>query len=344
MKCKLPKFALVALLLQIGSALYGQQDPMFTKYFFNTLVYNPAYAGSKEYLSIVALAREQWVGWNQGLEEGKGGAPGSQTFTLHAPWHDRVGWGLSISNDRIGATKTTGVNAAYAYRVPFGKAKLSLGINAGAALWRADWSHLNIRDNRDPNFSDPTWSRWIPTVGAGLFFYSDDYYFGFSVPRLFNYNLRNPDDDTSIALSNAQVYRHFYFTAGGAIPVKGDDLIFKPSMLIKSVGLFSKFETYSNIKSVGAPTEFEVDLSMLFYRKFWAGVAFRSAFEAFNGLSSSDSFDAWVSFYLNNGFRIGAAYDFPVTTIRHQSVGSFELMLGYDFDFKVDRILTPRYF
>ncbi len=37
----------------------AQQDPMFTKYMFNTLNYNPAYAGSTEYLSIVAIWREQ---------------------------------------------------------------------------------------------------------------------------------------------------------------------------------------------------------------------------------------------------------------------------------------------
>ena len=97
---------------------------------------------------------------------------------------------------------------------------------------------------------------------------------------------------------------------------------------------------------IGAPTEFDIDLSLFFNETFWLGVSYRSAFEisAFGGESSNDSADIWFSVYLENGMRIGAAYDFTLTAIRNNSNGTFELMLGYDFDYKVRKVHTPRYF
>ena len=61
----------------MASFSHAQQDPMFTKYMFNTLIYNPAYAGTKDHLSIGLLHRDQWVK----LE----GAPTTQTLTVHTP-------------------------------------------------------------------------------------------------------------------------------------------------------------------------------------------------------------------------------------------------------------------
>ena len=99
----------------VGAAM-SQQNPMFTKYMFNSLVYNPAYAGSKDYLSAAALHRDQW--W--GLE----GAPKTQTFTIHSPLEDpRVGLGMSFYNDKIGPVDQTYFNTSYAYRIIFNQGK-----------------------------------------------------------------------------------------------------------------------------------------------------------------------------------------------------------------------------
>jgi len=44
---------------------------------------------------------------------------------------------------------------------------------------------------------------------------------------------------------------------------------------------------------------------------------------------------------LANGIRVGASFDQAINKIGAQS---FELMLGYDFDYEVKRLNTPRYF
>jgi len=66
-----------SLLVLATQASYAQQDPNFTQYMYNTLSINPAYAGSRDAFSAVALHRSQWLGFD--------GAPTSQTLSAHTP-------------------------------------------------------------------------------------------------------------------------------------------------------------------------------------------------------------------------------------------------------------------
>ena len=328
---------LFILLFFISNQTNAQQDAMFTKYMFNSLSYNPGYAGSKGYLSMVGLYRDQWLG----LE----GAPTTQTLSIHTPFKEKVGLGLNLTNDKIGVTGSTVGSFSYAYQIPFGKGIVSLGLQASFMNYRTDFGKLNYKDPRsnDPSFEDADVNLWAPNFGAGVFYYSDKFYAGFSVPHLIKTDLRNENVQTT---RWAQLYRHYYFTTGVAIPIRGESLVFKPSILIKSVGLFGDFtSSSSNLKPVGAPTEFDLDLSFLFYQSLWVGASFRSSFEAFIGKTSSiDSADLWAMFYLNKGVRVGLAYDFTLTKLREYNKGSFEIMVGYDLYFQEKSVVTPRYF
>ncbi|WP_373865842.1 type IX secretion system membrane protein PorP/SprF, partial [Patiriisocius marinus] len=39
---------------------FAQQDAQYTQYMYNTLSINPAYAGSRDVLSVLGLYRNQW--------------------------------------------------------------------------------------------------------------------------------------------------------------------------------------------------------------------------------------------------------------------------------------------
>ncbi len=332
------KYTLTLLvLLMLGIQAYGQQDPMFTKYMFNSLVFNPGYAGSYEYLSVRTLYRDQWLG----IE----GAPTTQSMTVHAPAGERVGLGFSVFNDKIGSSGSTTLNAAYAYRVAFGRGKLSIGLQGGVQNWRSDWTDLKFKDPQEmDNVFTQNLNRWIPNVGAGLYYYAPRFYVGFSVPRLVNFDLQK--DRPSVATDEwAKLYRHFYFSAGVVLPI-APGMMFKPSILVKSVGLLGEFNSSQTSSSIGAPTEFDLDLSVLFYDALWVGLSFRSAFgaQAFGGDSSTDSADIWAAYNLRNGLRIGIAYDYTLSDLQQFNDGSFEVMLGYDFHFSTKKINTPRYF
>ena len=309
---------------------------MFTKYMFNSLVYNPAYAGSNEHLSIGLLHRSQW--WE--LE----GAPTTQTLTLHSPLaNDRVGLGFNVIHDRIGPTSTLSFSAAYAYRIPLGRGKLAIGLQGGLTNWRADWTKINLEDPSDPSFNESP-NYWLPNFGAGVYYYTKRFFAGFAVPHLVEHDLRrqNVTDDY---LNYARQYRHYFVSAGGAIPLNGDALIFRPMILIKSVGWFSNLRQEEARQNINAPTEFDIDLSLLFFERFWLGTAFRSSFEVFDDERSSyDSFDLWASYFFPNGLRIGAAYDYPISELNTVTAGAFEVMVGYEFNFQEKKIVTPRYF
>lgn len=310
---------------------------MFTKYMFNSLAYNPGFAGSPEYLSVRLLYRNQWWSFD--------GAPTTQSFTIHTPLSSKVGVGLSAINDVVGSTGSTTINASYAYRLQFAEGTLSIGLQGGIVNWRADWSSLQFRDPRlmDNVFEEMEPNVWRPTFGAGIFYYSEKFYAGLSVPRLIEWDLS--EQSSSGFDRAAKLYRHYYFSAGGIVPINGNALIFKPSILIKSVGVFSNFSSSNTLNQIGAPTEFDIDLSLLFYETLWVGASFRSSFEGlFGDKSSVDSGDIWASFNLMNGMRIGAAYDYTLTKLQPFSGGSFELMLGYDFSYNLRKVSTPRYF
>ncbi len=319
---------------------YGQQDPMLTQYMFNTLSYNPAYAGSKEYMSFNILHRDQWLGFND--NEGK---PITQVFTMHTPIREkRVGFGISASMDQLGPTKQVGVHAQYAYRIPVGKGKLALGLQGGVYNWRADFTKLTLQNTNDPAFTgdeNGVRSLWLPNFGAGLYFHTKSFYFGASVPHILDPDLRRDNIDPSSENLFARQYRHYY-AMGGVVIRLSDAVHFRPSFLVKNVGLFGEFRESG--LGVSAPTEFDIDASLLFHEKFWIGTSFRSAFEGFSDESSYDSVDLWIQIMMKNGLRIGAAYDFPLSKIVDTTSGSYEVMIGFDLDYSKDKIVTPRYF
>lgn len=330
------KILLIGLLMgTLSLTLKAQQDPMFTKYMFNTLSYNPAFAGTQGHMYLGLLHRTQWMGID--------GAPSTQTFTIHSPLKgENVGVGLNAFNDKIGPTNQFGIYGVYSYHIPISrKSKLSIGIQGGLTRLSADYQDVETNTS-DIAFTNNV-SKSMPNFGLGLYYYTDRYYLMFSAPRLVEHDLREAENITTDFYG--KYFRHYFMGTGIAIPVRGDDIIFKPSILVKVVRLFKGIRTEEEFKDVGAPKAFDVDLAFLFYQKLWLGAAFRSAFEAFdNNRSSNSSVNLWANYNLSNGLRLGAAYDFTINELRSETPGSFELFVGYEFDYKKSKIVTPRYF
>jgi len=328
---------LLSFIMVGAGTLLAQQDPMFTKYMFNPMNYNPAYAGSAGALDMMVLHRQQWWGIQ--------GAPMTQNLNVHSPIKGKnIGLGLNMSLDQVATSRQFNAYGAFAYRIPvFGvdkngasKGHLAIGMQGGVSNWSADWTNLALENPNDPSFQNLQPNLWLPNFGTGIYLHTPTWYVGLSSPMLITNALRkNPDPNVPVA----QQYRHYYLSAGAAIPLGSQDLVFRPSILVKNVGLFMD-RNVSN--KIGAPNEFDVDLALMFNQMFWVGVAFRSAFEL--GSSSYDSVDFWVSLRLKNGFRIGASYDYTLTDLQGPAQGSYEVMLGYDLIRYVSKVRHVRYF
>src|SRR3954467_11976436 len=99
---------LTALLLLFALTNVAQQDPQYSLYQFNQLVINPAYAGARDGISVVADVRKQWAGIS--------GSPTTGAVSVHSPiLNNKVGVGLSMVSDKLGPKSVTSVYANFAY-------------------------------------------------------------------------------------------------------------------------------------------------------------------------------------------------------------------------------------
>jgi hypothetical protein len=73
-----------------------------------------------------------------------------------------------------------------------------------------------------------------------------------------------------------------------------------------------------------------VDLNAYFnlYDRFWAGASYRN----------KRSVGVLFQFAINNQLRVAYTYDFDTGYLGHYSNGSHEIMLRYEFRYKIDAI------
>jgi type IX secretion system PorP/SprF family membrane protein len=280
---------------------------------YNTIVVNPAYAGSREAMSIFALHRTQWVGLD--------GAPVTNNFSVHTPINgSNVGLGLSVVNDRIGPSDENNIAVDFSYSIHTSdRYKLSFGLKASANLLNVDFTKLHIYNPGDPRFQDNIDNKFSPNIGFGLYLHSDNTYFGLSAPYLLETNHYDKSANNSASSFVAREKIHYYFIAGHVFDLSGS-VQFKPSVLTKMVQ--------------GAPLQVDISGNFLINEKFTAGLAYR--WDA--------SFSGLVGFQVSDSWFIGYAYDMDTTKLANYNSGSHEIFLRFELFNKNDRIISPRFF
>ena len=308
------KLFVIILLTFSGTALWAQQEVMLSQYMFNQMVVNPGYAGSKPYLSADALYRRQWVDFP--------GSPTTQTFSIHGPIGlTNMGLGLGVAHDQIGVTDMTDIYISYSYHLKLNETlKLGLGIRGGLSLYSAHLERLIYWDQNDVVFPQETQSNTLPNAGAGAFLYHRLWYAGLAIPQLLSFDPERPltinTDDTKLIPNKV---RHYYITGGYVFEIN-QDVILKPSTLIKYTW--------------NVPVEVDINLNALLMERLWLGVSYRTG-DAFVGL---------IGVNITKQLRLGYAYDFTMTDIKDYSSGTHEITLGYDFGYDILKMKTPRYF
>lgn len=290
-------------------SLYGQQDAQYTQYMYNTVSVNPGYAGSRGHISAAALYRSQWLG----LE----GAPTTQSFNLHSPIGYRgMGMGLTIVNDAIGPTAETNFDIDFSYTVQTSReARLSFGLKASAHLLDVRFSELN-QFSSDPILQQDITNKFSPNIGAGVYFHTNTFYVGLSVPRILE---TSHFDNSTLSTANEQM--NFYFITGYVYELN-PMLKFKPALLTKV--------------TQGAPLQLDLSANFMFNNKFVLGAAYR--WDA--------AISAMTGFYISDQVFLGMAYDREVTELGQAifNDGSFEVIFRYDFIVGKSNLKSPRFF
>jgi type IX secretion system PorP/SprF family membrane protein len=170
----------------------AQQEPRYSHFMFNTLNYNPAYAGTRDGICGSILYHNQWTGFD---DPDGAISPLTQTASINAPLpfigvkkesplQGEMGIGMNIINDKIGFEGMTGVNItpSYIFKHLWSQAKISVGLNLGLLQESVDPKWV-ARDPGDPRLPGQT-SDMLFDAGAGVYVVGGNWFGGLSSTHL----------------------------------------------------------------------------------------------------------------------------------------------------------------
>ena len=300
-------YILITMLFAGLFSIQAQQLPQFTQYMYNTISINPAYAGSRDGLSLTALHRSQWAGID--------GGPQTQTLSIHSPLsNEKVGLGLSVINDKAGYENYTYLYGDFSYTINVSAyVTLAFGLKGGMSYYDLDADLFNEPSViQDPFFRD-RFNKWTPNFGAGLYLSAQDWYLGLSAPKILN----NDNNEFSEYVALEQV--HYYLTGGYVFDLSPTWKL-RPTALVKATS--------------GAPLSFDMSGTVIYDEKLYLGATYRI----------DDAIGAFVDFQIFEPLRIGYGYEYSISDLRPYTSGSHEVILIYEMRFKNTKYKSPRFF
>src|SRR5690606_26104839 len=291
--CKVIKCApIFCALLLIALTARAQQYPVFTQYYFNEMVINPAYVGSHVQLSATAMYRNQWVNFP--------GAPKTISFSAHTSIiKGKIGVGVLFNHDEIGSYSNDNIYGYYSYMMRFPKATLSMGLSAGVNVLGADFSQLDLQNPSDAAFS-AFFNELMSIFGVGVFCYCKNFFIGASVPFILNNAVA-----TSIESFIAEIREaRYYFIRGGFISPLGqtEKVKINPSFLLRA--------------QEGQPLSYDINLAFILQDVLSVGMSYRNV----------DALMTFIDLKLSEHLHFGYSYDWTQSEINQFSNGSHEFM------------------
>lgn len=285
----------IAIILFFDTAS-AQQETNYSLYRYTMNAVNPAYAGTNS-------ERTEFTSHVKSLWRGIDGAPRVQTFNLTTPLNDRLGLGLSVINDKVFIENELDIFLDLSYRLQLNETtNLFLGIKAGGSSYslnRNDLKGFSIAT--DPALQNID-SQFRPNFGIGAYMKKDNFFFSFSIPKLFNSRALIKDDSNGVVYSKGQM--NTYISSGYNFDLGGIEL--RPSFMA--------------IYSDGAPLSVDFTVAARLVDELEVGFSYRTD-KAFSGLFFLDLFE-WMS--------IGYAYETSTRSdIIKVSNGSHEMMLRF---------------
>lgn len=276
----------------LGFQAFSQKEPQYTQYMYNIGSFNPAYVGTVETPELSGLYRAQWIDIP--------GAPRTFRFGSNLPFkNEKVGLGLNIVSDQLGPMSQTYADISYSYQVMVtDETKLSFGIDAGGSFLNVDLTKGTF-ENPGENLNGEMLSKFYPTIGAGAFLYSENWYLGASAPNFLTEGVYN-DDVATIVEDKLQ----FNFI-GGYVFDLSDNLKFKPAFLINTIK--------------GSPVNVNLSTNFLISDVVTAGVSYRLE-NALSGLAGVQ---------VSNSLFLGYSYDYNTNLLGEFNNGSHELILKF---------------
>ncbi|GIV29127.1 MAG: membrane protein [Bacteroidia bacterium] len=308
------KLYLLLLFASIQSVIPAQQDPQYNMYLFNQYIINPAYGGTREATAITASLRSQWANFP--------GAPKTAYLSVHSPIKKyRLGYGIAVMNDRIGARNTAGAYASVSYILPLSsKWKLSFGMRAGAINYQFNLDKTTYKDADDNSFVQlNNFQKTVLDMDGGVYLYSRSFYCGISATHL----------------NQARLINSSYSIAGGTATIMYNLKAHGFFIIGKSFFINDNFLLNVNYlqQSVGSVWKGDLSLNSLIKNRVWLGLFLRGGYGG----------GALIQVIATKQLRIGYSYDRGGG--KSAPLGNaHEIMIGWDIRSKNNTaVINPRF-
>ena len=222
------KIFLTIVFVSAFGILKGQQTPLspVSYWVFTPYIYNPAIAGSKDFLSIGVNAvfqgssNTQLLSGNTRLSRTRSGYFSSPDISEFK----NIGIGGSLYRDIFGISRNFGISATGSYHIPLSARRLSflsLGVSVKGVY--------NTLDNDSIGPAHSFKKTFFPDFDLGIYYYGTSFFSGLSATNI----LGNPWKSDSLDVFRIPVSRQYFFTAGVKILLsKPMNIVLEPSVLV----------------------------------------------------------------------------------------------------------------
>lgn len=292
----------------------AQQDPQFTQFMHNKLIYNPGYAGTSGAICGNAQFRQQWVNFD--------GAPQSIAVAFDMPILPNLGIGLNVISDKIGPMNTLFLRVPVSYLIPVGAGKLGIGLDVGFLQKKINNTWITPEPGKvDPNIpgaydalSNPSLNKLTYDLGFGAFYnIPGKFYLGLSSTHLPSQTVKG---DANISY---KMKAHYYLMTGVHLPLN------PRNELIPNI----------KVKSDVAASAVDINLTYMWDKMLWVGATYRL----------SDATALMIGYQGHNAsgglsYKIGYSYDLTMSKLKGYTSGTHEIILGFCLTQKVKKLAS----
>lgn len=301
-------YIITGALLLFSSALFSQQESLFTQYRYNMNMLNPAFAGVDNETLITSFIRKQWVGIKD--------APETQTFSFGTNWRKNVGIGASLVSDRTFIEKQVTYGIDFSYKVKLNATvDMYLGLKVGGNVYDVNTTGLQTYNL----VSDPaliTINHFQPNVGVGMLIKKGKFFYSLSIPKMLNAERAKLERGFATVASDRP---HVYMSSGYDFDVNdAKTFVLKPSFLMRYVS--------------GAPMSFDVNALLTMHKYVELGGTYRTDnAQTREGLFPMNTVAGMVNLHISKNITVGFVYETSTREELASSRNTNEFLLRYKF-------------
>jgi len=290
----------------------GQEFPWTLQYISNMHTINPAFVGMWDQAGFMLSTRKDYTTIK--------GANLYQQLSYHTPIKDKEsGIGLNVINRNVGLEKQLFFTGDYSYQIRLDMYYyLRFGLRVGFVNYSNNLTDYQLYPDGVPDsqFLTDLRMQFMTVVGFGGIIFNDDYYVSLSIPQFIN----NTFQVNHSGYSSVQEFKTVYLSTGYLFHLPMS-LLLRPNLLI--------------VGTVNKPVYFDAAAILYLPNNLQFGINMRS-----NG---SSCFSAQYTF--SNNMRIGFAADYAFfQDIQKFQLGTYEVLVGFDFNVYRKKNARPNYF